>query len=280
MKKVFSNLRIFLILVTTVVCSRTVYTQNRLLIAGDSTSSAVVFHNIPDITFVENWSDYEENIDINENGIDDIKFESIYQSHTTEISYAIRATPINECWFAEKDTSTYSQLKVFNNGDSIDNRCFWSNCCSQSLISKWTSNMPPAGTSYGGAWLNQSNKYLGVRYIENQDTLYAWVELTGWKVGLRIQSYANMKNSSDIVEEINDFRIYPNPANEFITIEISEPVTESYIAILGITGQVLIKYNINKALTQIDISHMKRGIYFVQLVNSEKVYSLKKIIIE
>jgi hypothetical protein len=283
MIKISAHLKTFLTLaVSLIVCTMSAYSQIRSIVAGDSTTTKVVYHNIPDITFVESWSSYERDMDINENGSNDINFQSTFHSHTTEIIYDIRSNPINGCWFAEKDSSAYPQLKVFKIGDSIDNRCFWSKCCNQSLVYKMTSNVPPYGTSYGGDWLNQSNKYLGVRYIENHDTLFAWVELSGWKVGLSIQSYAYMKSSPDIVtvKKTSDFHVYPNPASEFIIIEIPEPVTESYITISDVSGQVLIKYNTNKSTTQIDISCLKRGFYMVQLINSEKVYAIRKIIIE
>lgn len=63
--------------------------------------------------------------------------------------------------------------------------------------------------------------------------------------------------------------LYPNPAGNEITIDISEllPILNKFInfRIIDLPGQTLIAGTINNKISRIDISNLSSGIYFVQL---------------
>ncbi len=62
--------------------------------------------------------------------------------------------------------------------------------------------------------------------------------------------------------------IYPNPANDFIEIQLSKNDMASYdIVILDITGKEIISQSISNA--PIDISLLSNGMYFIKLLNSK-----------
>ena len=65
--------------------------------------------------------------------------------------------------------------------------------------------------------------------------------------------------------------IYPNPTTNKITIEIPEAIKETNLAIVDIEGQQLITRQINELRTQIDISSLPSGGYFVRLSNDKTV---------
>jgi hypothetical protein len=65
--------------------------------------------------------------------------------------------------------------------------------------------------------------------------------------------------------------IYPNPATNKITVEQSGETQESYLAILNIEGQQLITHQITHIKTQIDISNLTGGVYFVRVTNDRTV---------
>ena len=69
--------------------------------------------------------------------------------------------------------------------------------------------------------------------------------------------------------------IYPNPATEKITVEISGTEKESTLTIVNIEGQELITRQITKPKTQIDISNLPSGIYFLRLTNDKTVEVVK-----
>lgn len=71
--------------------------------------------------------------------------------------------------------------------------------------------------------------------------------------------------------------IYPNPAFESITIETSLMIKESVLSIYNVNGQELIKQEIKDRKTQIDISKLTSGIYFVKLISDKTVEVIKII---
>lgn len=65
--------------------------------------------------------------------------------------------------------------------------------------------------------------------------------------------------------------IYPNPASTNITIEAHEISTQSQLSILNVNGQQLISRKITEPKTQLDISNLPSGVYFVRLTGETSV---------
>ncbi|MEA3316869.1 MAG: T9SS type A sorting domain-containing protein, partial [Bacteroidota bacterium] len=74
-------------------------------------------------------------------------------------------------------------------------------------------------------------------------------------------------------------KIYPNPANDNLFIEINNNINESYnVQIINISGQVIKNFNSVVNKQEIDISSISKGIYFVKL-NSDGLIDKQKLII-
>jgi hypothetical protein len=139
-------------------------------------------------------------------------------------------------------------------------------------------------------WNNIGEHYIGVKLTIPNDTLYGWIRVeatstSSWAGGLFtlvIKDYACNKNPSVSVKELKTtfaLKVYPNPAKKNITIEIPEAQVENSLAIYNLKGQELIKQESKDSKSQIDISNLTNGIYFVKLV-TDKVVMTRKIIIE
>lgn len=63
----------------------------------------------------------------------------------------------------------------------------------------------------------------------------------------------------------------PNPATDKITIEISELPIKSQISILNLNAQEILTRQITEPKTQLDISNLPSGVYFVQLTGDRTV---------
>lgn len=76
-------------------------------------------------------------------------------------------------------------------------------------------------------------------------------------------------------------QIYPNPANDFITINFDGLTeTNSSIEITNTVGQIIMKqYVTNETLKNINVSNLSNGIYFVQLKQNGKSIATKKLVI-
>lgn len=79
--------------------------------------------------------------------------------------------------------------------------------------------------------------------------------------------------------ELLDISIYPNPAENLLSIDISE-VTEDIrsIGIVSIIGEKVLDLNTGNSIIQADISNLSSGVYFVQLIGSERTIYSQKII--
>jgi len=85
----------------------------------------------------------------------------------------------------------------------------------------------------------------------------------------------------EVKEESNSVKVYPNPAKDFLTIDLSEIIDkESSIKIYNSLGQII--FEEKKAESEkiaITTSFLGKGIYFIQIKEKNKVCS-KKVIIE
>ena len=82
---------------------------------------------------------------------------------------------------------------------------------------------------------------------------------------------------NDLSSKSNTLKIYPNPSSTEITIQTSETPTKSQLSISNLSGQELIIRQITQPKTQIDISRLHRGVYFVRLTGDKTVATGKII---
>ncbi len=76
------------------------------------------------------------------------------------------------------------------------------------------------------------------------------------------------------VDKINNsynISISPNPATETITIEVPTTSQHIQLSILNFEGQKLLIHQITEHKTQIDISSLPKGVYFVRITNDRMV---------
>jgi hypothetical protein len=73
------------------------------------------------------------------------------------------------------------------------------------------------------------------------------------------------------------FSLYPNPATDKITVELSGMTQGGNLTIVDIEGQEFITRQITEPKTQIDISNLPSGVYFVQLTK-DKTVEVEKVV--
>ncbi|MEO6306123.1 MAG: T9SS type A sorting domain-containing protein [Bacteroidia bacterium] len=76
-----------------------------------------------------------------------------------------------------------------------------------------------------------------------------------------------------------DLKVFPNPATDQLSIEVAQLLNESSFSLYNINGQEIINQNINELKTQIDISKLAKGVYYLKIKNVNGV-QVKKIIKE
>lgn len=91
----------------------------------------------------------------------------------------------------------------------------------------------------------------------------------------------NLADVTQFFVGVNDVKnsyihVLPNPAKNYINITNAE---NSSVKIINITGQTVLSANISESSTQINISGLNKGIYFVEILKSG-VKTTQKLIIE
>lgn len=88
------------------------------------------------------------------------------------------------------------------------------------------------------------------------------------------ECYIAFSLPSNIAENVSSqFRIYPNPANDFIHIHQVEACANTLISIYNMQGQEVCFCEANSIDFKIDISALSSGYYLLQIINNKQMYS-------
>jgi hypothetical protein len=147
--------------------------------------------------------------------------------------------------------------------------------------------MLPAGIFYIG-WIQTTTDMLNVGFdlnrVNNSKLFYnlsgSWIN-SSFKGSLMIRpvfgELTENPTSDPLIPKERSIKIYPNPANDMIMVEIPNSNADTYISVFSLLGQqVLVKKYDNQA---INISHLQSGTYLVRIVSDSKVIGTHKLII-
>jgi hypothetical protein len=73
-----------------------------------------------------------------------------------------------------------------------------------------------------------------------------------------------------------DVKVFPNPFNDFITIQLDEQLT-SFISITDVNGKTLFNEEVTKPEIQLSTSNWANGMYIMTIQNERGLKSLKLI---
>ena len=97
----------------------------------------------------------------------------------------------------------------------------------------------------------------------------------------RILNFFDIYTADPEVKEIrsNSFSLYPNPAHNKINISSSGLTGNMLLSIFNVSGEKVLERQLTDTETQIDISALPRGVYFVRVQN-EKMVEVGKMVKE
>jgi hypothetical protein len=105
---------------------------------------------------------------------------------------------------------------------------------------------------------------------------------------IQVVSIENNNNSTRILSveksvhllEVNDFKLFPNPANSFVNVDYSDmPELGTTIEIIDGNGRTLYLKPAESTSNRIEISHLPVGLYFIRSISQQK-YNVKKLIVK
>lgn len=173
------------------------------------------------------------------------------------------------------DTCQYKIAKSLQRNDTINKTLIWSN--DTILYLSHTSWGMPAYSCFHNGFINDSlGNYLAVRIINTLDTIYGWIKVTNvdWSA-YTVQEFASTSHSNSIEDIKNDFRVYPVPAKDVLTIETQIPFFN--LILYNQFGIEILTKELKNLKTQVDLQDIKNGLYFIKLTRGNTVI-IKKII--
>ena len=179
---------------------------------------------------------------------------------------------------AEIITDTLNPARL-DSDDSISVCKYWKNSTNKLVFAGLY--IEPGYLMFGN-WYVQGNGYMGFRIIHPNDTVYGWIQLssivneTGSQ--LTVIDYAVQSNLNSIQEEVQQtgIEIFPNPADDFINLEIPGNIEYFDFCILNSTGQIVLQKN-HFNQKQIFLNSLPKGLYVIA-IKSDKYLHQEKFI--
>jgi len=81
------------------------------------------------------------------------------------------------------------------------------------------------------------------------------------------------------LDELITVNVYPNPANETVTVEVSNEISDNY-CLINLEGQKLISGRISAENTLISVGNLTAGMYLLQLYKDNDLKGTKAIIVQ
>jgi hypothetical protein len=86
------------------------------------------------------------------------------------------------------------------------------------------------------------------------------------------------ENSANIGEFNNsEIKIYPNPTNDFVTIQVPKNFENNQVEILDLSGKILFSKTLSESAL-LDLSHLYAGTYFIRIIQNQQVLGINRII--
>jgi hypothetical protein len=125
----------------------------------------------------------------------------------------------------------------------------------------------------GSTWVNfyQELYSYDANNFQKSSAFKSW-NMTGTELEYGDSSYYyfhTVLGINDLKLQHTSITFYPNPATDKITIETAATLTNSQLSIMNLNGQELMTRQITSPKTQIDISNLPNGVYFVRLTNDK-----------
>lgn len=135
---------------------------------------------------------------------------------------------------------------------------------------------------YGQSWTPWvapfNSKFLSILNVNDSITFIGGSNglLLKWDKTIPLTSVLSI---DDISSSGNQTLIFPNPANEYFTVQLSEKSFSSEITITNIMGEIVLQEGINSNSATIPISEYPSGVYIITVTeNNQKI--VRKLIIQ
>ncbi|MGZ3882599.1 MAG: T9SS type A sorting domain-containing protein [Bacteroidia bacterium] len=251
------------------------------ILVGDTISPGIIYKQGTDTIVGKDSLSYGQSghsgsIDVDGDNIPDVRF-SIDWQHYSHVQYTGRSVKsLNTVQFRKQSVSTADTAAY---GSVLNSSGSWCSFTDSLFLSGYSWAVPGPGYNFG-AFLNGRNKYLPFRKILPYDTLYGWFKLNVPDETI-ITSYAYKDlyvSVNEISKRGNQLVVYPNPANDFVTIRLNSLAAQNgKITITNCLGKIICseqELRSGKDLS-FDTSSLARGVYMIEYRSQDAVIRKK-----
>lgn len=82
---------------------------------------------------------------------------------------------------------------------------------------------------------------------------------------------------SSLITEPSEISVYPNPASNYIRIDLKNQYENTFISIFNLNGQLVLPKRLIKRQEQLPINHLPEGLYFLQVTSESQNKTIKII---
>ncbi len=143
----------------------------------------------------------------------------------------------------------------------------------QNTYGEWTVNDGTGAVKAQDNGVFVFTEALGTRYDIIGLTYYSY---GAFEINYRILSDITISSGIDS-EFASQISVYPNPASDFVTVNV--PNGSEMITIVNMVGQVINQINVDSETTTINIENLEAGVYFVKIAKADKI-AVVRIVVE
>ncbi len=209
------------------------------------------------------------------------------QQEQDSIFYYVNQANITASQTVAPDGGGASYLWIGGNDLSTEGVWIWNGDNDSSFTQFWQGTK--TGSAVGGLYNNWGNE---PDNFNGQDAL--GLAFTNWPLGVAgewndvdetnllyyIIEYPSISTSINKYKTTINFKLFPNPAQSILTVEMSKQSSSSSLEIYNLLGKKVKDNAINQFRTTVDLSDLESGVYFVKVINTLDYSQMQKLIIE
>lgn len=121
---------------------------------------------------------------------------------------------------------------------------------------QWLPVPTPQDIEY--TWWSNGNKIPLLKVVE-QNGSPSTIEFRG------VTNYASIATQN----KTNTFEIYPNPANNVLTVNLNN-YKNAQIQVIDITGKIVLTTNTTQTKNALDVANLTKGVYFIKIISNNQ----------
>jgi photosystem II stability/assembly factor-like uncharacterized protein len=128
----------------------------------------------------------------------------------------------------------------------------------------------------GDTWIQQpsgTNVNLSSVYLTKNNNVFA----AGARSVIIKSTFEGSNGVTESLLNSGHLNIYPNPANDFVNIDLPELAGENRVSLFNIEGQKLLEQSLSQQKTKITIHNLPAGIYVIRVINGNNIATKKLV---